>query len=218
MRPFTVLIAVAAPLEIAKIDTGMILPGRFMRRHRRPGHDYADAFLHDLRFDEAGRPRADFVLNLPAYREAKILLTGGDFGCGSSREGAAYAVMDFGVRALIGPSFGEVFQVNCMQIGIPAIVLAEPIVDDLGRQLRQRPGAEITVDLPNQTVIAPNGAAHAFDISPLRKDRLARGIDDIDVTLQYRDAIESFEARRRAAMPWLPTGRREQERGREEAS
>jgi len=206
MRPFTVLTAVAAPLEIAKIDTGMILPGRFMRRHRRPGHDYADAFLHDLRFDEAGRPRADFVLNLKAYRDAKILLTGGDFGCGSSREGAAYAVMDFGLRALIGPSFGEIFQVNCMQIGIPAIVLADTAVDDIARQLRQSPGAEITIDLPRQAVIAPNGAAHAFEISPLRKDRLARGIDDIDVTLQYRDAIEGFEARRRAAVPWLPTG------------
>jgi 3-isopropylmalate/(R)-2-methylmalate dehydratase small subunit len=107
MISFTLLSAVAAPLEIAKIDTGMILPGRFMRRHRRPGHDYSDAFLHDLRFDEAGRPRADFVLNLPTYRDAKILVTDADFGCGSSREGAAFAVMDFGLRALVGPSFGK---------------------------------------------------------------------------------------------------------------
>jgi 3-isopropylmalate/(R)-2-methylmalate dehydratase small subunit len=107
MLPFTVLTAVAAPLEIAKIDTGMILPGRFMRRHRRPGHDYSDAFLHDLRFDDKGRPRADSVLNMPAYRGAKILVTDSDFGCGSSREGAAYAVMDYGLRALIGPSRTE---------------------------------------------------------------------------------------------------------------
>ena len=208
MLSFTVLTAVAAPLEIAKIDTGMILPGRFMRRHRRPGHDYSDAFLYDLRFDEAGRPRADFVLNMPAYREAKILVTDSDFGCGSSREGAAYAVMDFGLRALVGPSFGEIFQVNCIQNGILAIVLAEAVVHDIWRQLCQSPGVEMTIDLPNQALIAPDRTAHSFDISPLRKDRLVRGIDDIDVTLQYRDAIEGFEARRRAGIPWLPTARR----------
>jgi 3-isopropylmalate/(R)-2-methylmalate dehydratase small subunit len=209
MEPFTVLTAVAAPLEIASIDTGMILPGRYMRRHRRPGHDYGEAFLYDLRFDETGRPRADFVLNDPAYRDAKILVTDRDFGCGSSREGAAFAALDFGLRALVGPSFGEIFQVNCIQNGILAITLAETIVQDLWRQLRERPSAEMTIDLPNQTLIAPDHSAHAFEISPLRKDRLVRGIDDIDVTLEYRDAIESFEAKRRAAMPWLPTAQRE---------
>ena len=209
MQPFTVLTAVAAPLEIASIDTGMILPGRYMRRHRRPGHDYGEAFLYDLRFDETGQPRADFVLNDPVYRNAKILVTDRDFGCGSSREGAAFAVMDFGLRALVGPSFGKIFQVNCIQNGILAITLAEAIIQDLWRQLRERPGAAITIDLPNQSLIAPDRGAHPFDISPLRKDRLVRGIDDIDVTLEYRDAIENFEAKRRAAMPWLPTAQRE---------
>ena len=209
MQPFTVLTAVAAPLEIASVDTGMILPGRYMRRHRRPGHDYGEAFLYDLRFGEAGRPRADFVLNDPAYRDAKILVTDRDFGCGSSREGAAFAVMDYGLRALVGPSFGEIFQVNCIQNGILAMTLPEAIIQDLWRQLRERPGAEMTIDLPNQSLIAPDRSAHAFEISPLRKDRLVRGIDDIDVTLEYRDAIESFEAKRRAAMPWLPTAQRE---------
>jgi len=209
MRPFTVLTAVAAPLEIAKIDTGMILPGRFMRRHRRPGHDYAEAFLYDLRFDETGRPRADFVLNAPAYREAGILVTDIDFGCGSSREGAAFAVMDFGLRALVGPSFGEIFQVNCLQNGILVVTLSETIIRDIWRQLWERPGAEMTIDLPNQILTAPDGTAHAFEISPLRKDRLVRGIDDIDVTLEHLDAIEAFEAKRRAAVPWLPTARRE---------
>jgi len=209
MLAFTVLTAVAAPLEIAKIDTGMILPGRYMRRHRRPGHDYGEAFLYDLRFDEAGRPRADFVLNDPAYRDARILVTDSDFGCGSSREGAAFAVMDFGLRALVGPSFGEIFQVNCMQNGVLAITLAETVIHDLWRQLRERPGVQMTIDLHRQTVIAPDRTAHAFDISALRKDRLVRGIDDIDVTLAYRDEIENFEARRRAAVPWLPTVRRD---------
>jgi 3-isopropylmalate/(R)-2-methylmalate dehydratase small subunit len=209
MRPFTVLTAVAAPLEIPQIDTGMILPGRYMRRHRRPGHDYGEAFLYDLRFDEAGRPRADFVLNQQPYREAKILVTDRDFGCGSSREGAAFAVMDFGLRALVGPSFGEIFQVNCFQNGILAVTLAESVIHDLWRQLREWPGTRMTIDLPNQSLIAPDRTAHAFEISALRKDRLVRGIDDIDVTLEYREAIESFEVRRRARFPWLPTAQRE---------
>ena len=209
MQPFTVLTAVAAPLEIAKIDTGMILPGRYMRRHRRPGHDYGEAFLYDLRFDDKGQPRADFPTNQPAYRDAKILVTDQDFGCGSSREGAAFAVMDFGLQALIGVSFGEIFQGNCIQNGIVAVTLPEAAIHDLWRQLREKPGAEITIDLPNQTVIAPDGNLHGFDISPLRKDRLVRGIDDIDVTLEYRDAIEAFETRRRAAVPWLPTAQRD---------
>src|ERR1700748_623000 len=135
MQPFTVLTAVAAPLEIASVDTGMILPGRYMRRHRRPGHDYGEAFLYDLRFDAQGQPRPDFVLNVPPYREAKILVTDRDFGCGSSREGAAFAVMDYGLKALIGTSFGEIFQVNCIQNGIVAITLPEHVVQDLWRQL-----------------------------------------------------------------------------------
>jgi 3-isopropylmalate/(R)-2-methylmalate dehydratase small subunit len=209
MQPFTVLTAVAAPLEIAKIDTGMILPGRYMRRHRRPGHDYGEAFLYDLRFDDDGKPRADFPTNQPAYRAAKILVTDQDFGCGSSREGAAFAVMDFGLQALIGVSFGEIFQGNCIQNGVVAVTLPEMAIHDLWRQLREKPGAEITIDLPNQQVIAPDGNVHGFDISPLRKDRLVRGIDDIDVTLEYRDAIEAFETRRRAAVPWLPAAERD---------
>ena len=209
MLAFTVMTAVAAPLEIAKIDTGMILPGRFMRRHRRPGHDYSEAFLHDLRFDEKGRLRREFSLNMPAFRDAKILVTDSDFGCGSSREGAVYAVMDYRLRALVGPSFGEIFHVNCLQNGILVVVLAEAVIHDIWRQLKQRPGAEMTIDLPNQILTAPDRTTHTFEISPLRKERLVRGIDDIDVTLEYRDAIERFEAQRRATIPWLPTARRE---------
>jgi 3-isopropylmalate/(R)-2-methylmalate dehydratase small subunit len=205
MQPFTVLTAVAAPLEFPNIDTGMILPGRYMRRHRRPGHDYGEAFLYDLRFDEGGKPRADFVLNEPAYRDAKILATDRDFGCGSSREGAAFAVLDYGLRALVGPSFGEIFQVNCIQNGILAVSLGESVVHELWRQLRARPGIEITIDLPDQVVVAPDGKRHRFDISPLRKERLLRGVDDIDVTLEYLENIERFEIARRTKQPWLPT-------------
>jgi 3-isopropylmalate/(R)-2-methylmalate dehydratase small subunit len=209
MQTFTVLTAVAAPLEIEKIDTGMILPGRYMRRHRRPGHDYAEAFLYDLRFDGNGRPNPDFPTNQAAYRDAKILVTGSDFGCGSSREGAAFAVLDFGLKALIGVSFAEIFAGNCVQNGIAIITLAEAIIHEIWQQLRAQPGAQMTIHLPNQTVIIPDGSAHRFDISPLRKERLTRGIDDIDATLGHRAAIDAFEGQRRASLPWLPIASRE---------
>src|SRR5687767_7561882 len=194
MQPFTTLTAIAAPLEIAKIDTGMIAPGRFQRIRRRPGHaDYAEVFLHDLRFDEDDRPHADFVLNDPAYKGAQILVTGPDFGCGSSRESAAYSVLDFGVRALVGPSFGDVFVGNCMQNGIVPVVLPIEAIQALWRQLKASPGATVTVDLREQTVTAPDGAVHRFDIDPTRRERLLKGLDDVGVTLEHLAEIEGFE-------------------------
>lgn len=209
MQPFTRLTAVAAPIEVAKIDTGMILPGRYMRRHRRPGHDYAEAFLHDLRFDQDEKRRPDFPLNQPAYRDARILVTDADFGCGSSREGAAYAVLDFGLRALVGPSFGDIFFGNCMLNGVLPVVLPDRAIKELWRQLRERPGAEMTIDLERQVVVAPNGNVYGFDINPVRKDRLLRGIDDIDFTLAHESQIAAFEASRQKRFPWLPKAHRE---------
>ncbi len=204
MQPFTTLTAVAAPLELAKIDTGMIVPGRFQRLPRRAGHaDYARVFLHDLRFDEHENPRADFILNQPAYRQTGILVTGPDFGCGSSRESAAYATLDFGVRALIGASFGDVYRGNCLQNGVLTITLPPSVVSGLFAQLHAAPGATLTVDLPTQTVTAPDGSAHAFDIDATRKQRLLKGLDDVGVTLQHLDQIEAFEAQYRIDMPWL---------------
>jgi 3-isopropylmalate/(R)-2-methylmalate dehydratase small subunit len=204
MEPFTTLTATAAPLDIAKIDTGMILPGRYQRiRRRLPETTYAGVFLHDLRFDEQDRPRPDFVLNRPAYRGARILVTGADFGCGSSREGAAYAVLDYGVRALIGASFGDVFVANCMQNGIVPVVLPEGAVEDLWGQIKKTPGASVTVDLAAQTVTAPDGARYEFDIDATRKERLFKGLDDIGVTLEHLSEIEAFEVSYRVKMPWL---------------
>jgi 3-isopropylmalate/(R)-2-methylmalate dehydratase small subunit len=208
MLPFTVLTAVAAPLEIAKIDTGMILPGRFMRRHRRPGHDYSDAFLHDLRFDEKGAERPEFVLNQPAYRNAQILVTDSDFGCGSSREGAAYAVMDFGFRALIGPDFGEIFYGNCMQNGILPVILPQTNVHEIWAYLKQQPGANVTIDLVNQTVMTAPDIRYLFEVNQLRKERLIRGQDDIDATFEYKAKILDFDSKYRSARPWLPTATR----------
>jgi 3-isopropylmalate/(R)-2-methylmalate dehydratase small subunit len=205
MTPFTTLTALAAPLEIAKIDTGMIAPGRFQRIRRRPGHaDYADVFLHDLRFDESDRLRADFVLNQPAYRGAGILVTGPDFGCGSSRESAAYSVLDFGVRALIGSSFGDVFVGNCMQNGVLPVVLPVDAVQSLWRQLKSQAGARITVDLGAQTVTAPDGEVHRFEIDAARKERLMKGLDDVGVTLEHLPRIEAFEQDYRSRKPWVP--------------
>jgi 3-isopropylmalate/(R)-2-methylmalate dehydratase small subunit len=208
MHPFAVLTAVAAPLEIAKIDTGTILPGRFMRRHRRPGHDYSDAFLHDLRFDETGAQRPEFVLNKPAYQNAEILVTDSDFGCGSSREGAAYAVMDSGFRALIGPSFAEIFYGNCLQNGILPVELPEQNVYEIWAYLKAQPGAKVTIDLPNQQVVTAPEMRYPFEVNQLRKGRLIRGQDDIDATFEYKAEISEFDTNYRAARPWLPTAAR----------
>lgn len=204
MTPFTTLTAIAAPLDIAKIDTGMIVPGRFQRLPRRSGHsDYARVFLHDLRFNEHEQPRPEFILNQPAYQSAGILVTGPDFGCGSSRESAAYATLDFGVRALIGASFGDVYRGNCLQNGVLTIVLPPSVVSGLMAQLQAAPGARMTVDLPRQLVIAPDGSTHTFDIDATRKERLLKGLDDVGVTLQHLTQIEAFEAQYRRDMPWL---------------
>ncbi len=204
MQAFTVLTASAVPLPIAKIDTGMILPGRYMRRHRRPGHDYGEAFLHDIRFDENEQPRPDCALNDPAYGKPEILLTDANFGCGSSREGAAYAVLDYGFRAMIGPSFAEIFYGNCLQNGVLPVVLEEAICHRLWAAVRERPGSTLTIDLTKQVVIDQHGNEYGFEINQLRKDRLMQGLDDIDITQGYAPQIAAIEKRRRAAYPWLP--------------
>lgn len=203
MRPFTTLTAVAAPLDIPKVDTGMIISARFTRRRRRPGRaDYADAFLHDLRFDEREKPKPDFILNQPAYREARILVTAADFGCGSSREGAAYALLDYGVLALIGPGFGDIFCENCMLNGILPVVLPDPTVAALRRQLLAEPGTQLTIELERQIVRGPGGVHHAFDIEATRKHRLLHGLDQVGGTLQLLAEIEAFEDRYSRDMPW----------------
>jgi len=207
MEAFTTLTAIAAPLDIAKLDTGMIVPGRFQRIRRRPGQAdyYSKVFLHDLRFDEHGKSRPEFVLNQPAYQGARILITGADFGCGSSRESAAYAVLDFGVRALIGASFGDVFVGNCMQNGIVPAVLPGEIVQALFRQLKTAPGSTMTVDLPAQTVTAADSTTYRFEIDATRKERLMNGLDDVGATLGHLSRIEAFEAAYRVRVPWRAT-------------
>ena len=201
MKPFTVLTAVAVPVRLDKVDTGMILPGRFMRQHRRPGHDYANAFLHDLRFDESEALRPEFPLNDESYGGAEIMVVGADFGCGSSREGAACAVLDYGLRALVASNFGEIFAANCLQNGILPVYLSQWVIEEIWRQLENAPGSRITIDLPAQTLKAPDESVHSFEINKTRKERLVRGLDDVDLTLEYIDQISKYENERRK--PWL---------------
>jgi len=201
MEPFVRLSAVAAPIDLPNVDTDRIIPARFLRRPREAG--YGSVLFHDVRFDAAGAPRPDFVLNDPGHREARILVTAENFGCGSSREMAVWALMDYGIRAVIGPSFGDIFFENCFKNGMLAVVLAASTAASMRRALAARPGATLAVDLEAQTVTGPDGAAIHFDIDPFRKHGLLTGQDEVAMTLEHLPAIEAFEARRRQEMPWL---------------
>ena len=208
MQPFTTLLAVAAPIDLPDIDTDRIIPARFLRKPRgAPG--YADFLFHDVRFDAAGAEQPDFVLNRVPYRAARILVTAENFGCGSSREMAVWALDARGIRAVVAPSLGDIFHQNCFKNGLLPVILPAAIVADLRRQLHARPGATLTVDLEAQTVTGPDGARHRFDVDPFRKQMLLTGQDEIAFTLSRADAITAFERGLPAERPWLvPPARR----------
>lgn len=201
MQPFTTLTSTAAPLDLANIDTDKIIPARFLRKPRAP--DYGTWLFHDERFDEQGHEKPGFVLNQPPYRSAQILVTGKNFGCGSSREQAVYVLWDYGIRAVIAPSFGEIHYGNELQNGMLPVVLPEEVCQGLREQLHQKPGAQITVDLESQCVTAPDGATHHFDIAASHKERLLKGLDDIGLVLQNLAEIEACEQRLNKEMPWV---------------
>jgi 3-isopropylmalate/(R)-2-methylmalate dehydratase small subunit len=201
VEPFTRLTAVAAPMDLPNIDTDRVIPARFLRRPRETG--FGPLLFHDVRFAADGTPRADFVLNTATYRDAKILVTAENFGCGSSREMAVWALMDYGIRVVIGPSFGDIFFENCFKNGALAVVLPTDVAAGLRRALHERPGATLTVDLPAQTITGPGGEAIRFEIDAFRKQGLLTGQDEVEMTLARLPAIEAFEARRRDEMPWL---------------
>ena len=201
MEPFARLTAVAAPMDLPNIDTDRVIPARFLRKPREAG--FGPLLFHDVRFDAAGAPKPEFVLNHPAYREAKILVTAENFGCGSSREMAVWALMDYGLRVVIGPSFGDIFFENCFKNGALAVVLPGDVAAGLRRALAERPGATLTVDLESQTITGPGGEAIRFEIDAFRKHGLLTGRDELALTLEQLPAIEAFEARRRVEMPWL---------------
>jgi 3-isopropylmalate/(R)-2-methylmalate dehydratase small subunit len=201
MEPFVRLTAVAAPMDLPNVDTDRVIPARFLRRPREAG--LGPLLFHDVRFAADGSPRADFVLNQPGYREARILVTAENFGCGSSREMAVWALMDWGIRVVIGPSFGDIFFENCFKNGALAVTLPAEVAAGLRETLRARPGAALTVDLETQTITGPDGRAIAFEIDAFRKQGLLSGQDEMEMTLARLPAIEAFEARRRDEMPWL---------------
>jgi 3-isopropylmalate/(R)-2-methylmalate dehydratase small subunit len=202
MEAFTRLTAVAAPIDLPNVDTDRVIPARFLRKAQgSPG--YERYLFHDVRFDAGGAERPEFVLNQPATRGAKIVVAAENFGCGSSREAAVWALIAYGIRVVIAPSLGDIFHQNSFKNGLLPVIVPATTAAALREQLHARPGATLTVDLPAQTVTAPDGVVHRFEIDAFSKQKLLDGQDDIGLTLGYDAQILEFEARHRAEMPWL---------------
>ena len=201
MDKFTKLTGVAAPLPIRNVDTDMIIPKQFLKTIKRTG--LGKSLFYEMRFDQQGNEVADFVLNQPAYRKATILVTGENFGCGSSREHAPWSLLDFGFRCVIAPDFADIFYNNCFQNGILPIKLPQSEVDKLMDDASRGSNATLTVDLEAQEIRGPDGGVIKFDIDPFRKHCLLNGLDSIGLTLEKKQSIESFEATAATARPWL---------------
>ena len=201
MDKFTTLRGVAAPLPMINVDTDMIIPKQFLKTIKRSG--LGTNLFDEMRYDDTGAEKPDFVLNKPAYREASLLITGENFGCGSSREHAPWALLDFGIRCVIASSFADIFYNNCFKNGILPVILPQEQVDLLMDDAERGANAMVTVDLESQEITGPDGGLIAFEIDPFRKQCLIDGLDDIDQTLAKSAAIDSFESRHKAAEPWL---------------
>jgi 3-isopropylmalate/(R)-2-methylmalate dehydratase small subunit len=201
MEPFKSLEAVAVPLDAANVDTDQIIPARFLWKQRNDG--YGELLFNDLRLNADKSPRREFVLNRPEYRDARILVGHRNFGCGSSREHAVWALYDAGFRSVIAPSFGDIFYNNCFQNGLLPIVLPAERVAALMEGLAAEPGVSIGIDLPGQTVKGPDGVVDTFEISSFRKACLLNGHDEIAFTLSQVDEIVTFEKSHEARVPWL---------------
>ena len=202
MDAFTTLTAVAAPLPLANVDTDKIIPARFLKTIHRSG--LGKNLFDTLRYDAAGAERPEFVLNQPAFRHAEILIAHDNFGCGSSREHAPWALLDFGIRCVIAPSFADIFHSNCFKNGILPVVLPRAVCDQLMDDARLGGNARLTVDLERQVVVRPSGETVPFEIDPHGRHMLLQGLDEIGQTLARADAIAGYEARRRVAEPWMP--------------
>jgi len=201
MDKFTKLTSVAAPLPLINVDTDMIIPARFLKTIKRTGLGKSLFFV--LRFDDDGNERSDFVLNKPAYKGAKILVTGKNFGCGSSREHAPWALADYGIRCVIAPDFADIFYNNSFKNGMLLIKLPQEQVDKLMDDAERGANATVTADLEAQEITGPDGGLIKFDIDPFKKHCLLNGLDDIGLTLQKEDKIGAFEANQKASQPWL---------------
>jgi 3-isopropylmalate/(R)-2-methylmalate dehydratase small subunit len=201
MDKFTTLTGVAAPLPLRNIDTDMIIPKQYLKTIKRTG--LGKSLFYEMRYDEQGNEVSDFVLNQPAYRKATILVTGENFGCGSSREHAPWSLLDFGIRCIIAPDFADIFYNNCFQNGILPIKLPQAEVDKLMDDASRGANSTLTVDLESQEIRGPDGGVIKFDIDPFRKHCLLNGLDAIGLTLEKKQSIEKFEQSAATARPWL---------------
>ncbi|MDW8104374.1 MAG: 3-isopropylmalate dehydratase small subunit [Armatimonadota bacterium] len=198
MKPFEKLTALVAPLDQPNVDTDQIVPKQFLKRVERTG--FGQFLFYDWRFLPDGSPNPDFVLNQPRYQGAQILLTRENFGCGSSREHAPWALLDYGFRVIIAPSFADIFKNNCFKNGILPVELPTEVVDNLFRRVTAQEGYQLTVDLEGQTLTGSDGFSCRFEIDPFRKRCLLEGLDDIGLTLQHEEKIAAYEATHRE--PW----------------
>ncbi|WP_411901471.1 3-isopropylmalate dehydratase small subunit [Methylorubrum thiocyanatum] len=201
MQPFTTVTGPAAALPAANVDTDVIMPKQFLKGIDRSGLDLGT--LHGLRFDDKGAPRPDFALNQPDWADARFLVVGPNFGCGSSREHAVWGLLQLGIRAIIGTTFAGIFNDNAANNGLLLIAMEPEEVGTLSALAADPARNRLTVDLPAQSILGADGTRFTFEISPLRKDALVRGLDAIGTTLDQADAIRGFEARHHATQPWL---------------
>jgi 3-isopropylmalate/(R)-2-methylmalate dehydratase small subunit len=201
MEKFTKISGVAAPLPLVNIDTDMIIPKQFLKTIKRSG--LGVNLFDEMRFDRQGNEIADFVLNKPAYRQAQILVAGDNFGCGSSREHAPWALADFGIKAIISTSFADIFYSNCFKNGMLPIVLPQEAVDVLMKDAEKGSNARIEVDLESQTVTSSDGQSFKFDVDAFKKHCLLNGLDDIGLTMEKAKSIDSFEAKAAMERPWV---------------
>jgi 3-isopropylmalate/(R)-2-methylmalate dehydratase small subunit len=210
MEKFTTLTGLVAPLDRPNVDTDAIIPKQFLKSIQRTG--FGPNLFDEWRYLDSGEPgmdnsrrplNPDFVLNQPRYQGASILLGRKNFGCGSSREHAVWALLDYGFRVVIAPSFADIFFNNCFKNGVLPVALDEPVVEQLFQAVAGTEGYQLSVDLPEQRLITPDGQAIEFDVDPFRKDCLLQGLDDIGLTLQHAEAIRDYEAKRRETAPWL---------------
>jgi len=200
MDKFTTFTGVAAPLEIMNVDTDMIIPKQYLKTIKRTG--LGAGLFAEMRFRDDGSENPDFVLNKPAYRNAKVLVAGDNFGCGSSREHAPWALLDFGIRCVISTSFADIFYNNCFNNGILPITVSPEDLEKLFDDARRGANATLTVDLERQEIRGPDGGVVTFDIEPARKEKLLKGLDDIGVTMEKTRSIASFEEKAGATRPW----------------
>ncbi|MFB2532874.1 3-isopropylmalate dehydratase small subunit [Paracoccus sp. p4-l81] len=201
MDKFTTLTGIAAPMPLVNIDTDMIIPKQFLKTIKRTG--LGVNLFDEMRYTPDGAEVPDFVLNQPAYRDAQIIVAGDNFGCGSSREHAPWALLDFGIRCVISTSFADIFYNNCFKNGILPVVLPQDAVDHLMADASNGANARITVDLEGQTVTASDGRSFGFDIDPFKKHCLIHGLDDIGLTMEKVSKIDSFEAAASQSRPWV---------------